>query len=239
MHVPLVHEDPAREPATADDPEDAVTGREPARSRPAGDHGSGHLDAGNVGRRAGWGGVAALALREVGRIQRRVADGDEDVVAGRDRIGPIVEPDDLVAAGTGEDDCSHALRSRMRTASAARSEAPSVRLRHFVRGLRDPVARAHTPGGPRCSQLSVPESRPTTPSRAWRSARSPSRRRPTGWEIIEVRAAALNHHDLWSLRGVGVTEDGLPVVLGTDAAGVTADGREVVVHAVLGSAATG
>ena len=31
----------------------------------------------------------------------------------------------------------------------------------------------------------------------------------------------------------------LPIALGTDAAGVTADGREVVVHAVLGSAAAG
>jgi NADPH:quinone reductase-like Zn-dependent oxidoreductase len=62
---------------------------------------------------------------------------------------------------------------------------------------------------------------------------------PAGWEVVEVRAAALNHHDIWSLRGVGVTADALPIVLGTDAAGVTADGREVVVHAVLGSAAPG
>jgi NADPH:quinone reductase-like Zn-dependent oxidoreductase len=60
-----------------------------------------------------------------------------------------------------------------------------------------------------------------------------------GWEIVEVRAAVLNHHDLWTLRGVGATEDDLPVVLGTDAAGVTAEGREVVVHAVLGSAGPG
>ncbi len=60
-----------------------------------------------------------------------------------------------------------------------------------------------------------------------------------GWEVIEVRAAALNHHDVWTLRGVGVTEDELPVVLGTDAAGVTADGREVIVHAVLGIARPG
>ena len=60
-----------------------------------------------------------------------------------------------------------------------------------------------------------------------------------GWEVVEVRAAALNHHDVWSLRGVGVKEENLPVVLGTDAAGVTADGREVVVHAVLGSAGPG
>ena len=60
-----------------------------------------------------------------------------------------------------------------------------------------------------------------------------------GWEVIEVRAAALNHHDVWTLRGVGVTEDSLPVVLGTDAAGVTADGREVIVHAVLAVARPG
>ncbi len=48
-----------------------------------------------------------------------------------------------------------------------------------------------------------------------------------------MRAAALNHHDVWSLRGVGLQAGRLPMILGTDAAGVTADGREVVVHAVL------
>jgi len=62
---------------------------------------------------------------------------------------------------------------------------------------------------------------------------------PEGWEVVEVRAAALNHHDVWTLRGVGVTEGDLPLVLGTDAAGVTGDGREVVVHAVLGTAGPG
>jgi NADPH:quinone reductase-like Zn-dependent oxidoreductase len=56
---------------------------------------------------------------------------------------------------------------------------------------------------------------------------------PPGWEVVEVRAAALNHHDLWSLRGVGLREDKLPMVLGCDAAGVTRDGKEVVVHAVI------
>lgn len=56
---------------------------------------------------------------------------------------------------------------------------------------------------------------------------------PEGWEVVEVRAAALNHHDLWTLRGVGIEPDRFPVVLGGDAAGVTADGREVVVHAVV------
>ena len=57
---------------------------------------------------------------------------------------------------------------------------------------------------------------------------------PDGWTTVEVRAASLNHHDLWSLRGVGLRPEQLPMVLGTDAAGVTADGREVVVHAVVG-----
>ncbi|MFO7779204.1 MAG: zinc-binding dehydrogenase [Nitriliruptoraceae bacterium] len=56
---------------------------------------------------------------------------------------------------------------------------------------------------------------------------------PAGWEIVEVRAAALNHHDLWTLRGVGIDPSRLPIVLGCDASGVTADGREVVVHAVI------
>ncbi len=55
-----------------------------------------------------------------------------------------------------------------------------------------------------------------------------------GWEVVRVRAASLNHHDLWSLRGVGMTADRLPIVLGCDAAGTTPDGREVVVHAVVG-----
>ena len=57
---------------------------------------------------------------------------------------------------------------------------------------------------------------------------------PAGWARVHVRAAALNHHDLWSLKGVGLPADRLPMVLGCDAAGVTDDGAEVVVHAVIG-----
>jgi NADPH:quinone reductase-like Zn-dependent oxidoreductase len=54
-----------------------------------------------------------------------------------------------------------------------------------------------------------------------------------GWTTITVKAAALNHHDLWSLRGVGLSEDKLPMILGCDAAGLDADGNEVVIHAVI------
>src|SRR5215472_11866339 len=56
---------------------------------------------------------------------------------------------------------------------------------------------------------------------------------PAGWTSVTVKAAALNHHDVWTLRGVGISADRLPMILGCDAAGVDADGNEVVVHAVL------
>ena len=58
---------------------------------------------------------------------------------------------------------------------------------------------------------------------------------PPGWTTVTVRAAALNHHDLWSLRGVGLSADRLPMILGCDAAGVDPDGNEVLVHAVISS----
>jgi NADPH:quinone reductase-like Zn-dependent oxidoreductase len=55
-----------------------------------------------------------------------------------------------------------------------------------------------------------------------------------GWTTVTVRATSLNHHDLWTLRGVGISADRLPIVLGCDAAGIDEDGNEVVVHAVVG-----
>ncbi|MBV9817123.1 MAG: zinc-binding dehydrogenase [Solirubrobacterales bacterium] len=56
---------------------------------------------------------------------------------------------------------------------------------------------------------------------------------PAGWTIVTVRAASLNHHDVWSLRGTGLTEEQLPMILGCDAAGVDPEGNEVVVHSVI------
>ena len=58
---------------------------------------------------------------------------------------------------------------------------------------------------------------------------------PEGWVRVDVRAAALNHHDVWSLRGVGLGRDKLPMILGCDAAGVDQDGNEVLVHSVISS----
>jgi NADPH:quinone reductase-like Zn-dependent oxidoreductase len=57
---------------------------------------------------------------------------------------------------------------------------------------------------------------------------------PPGWTVVQVKAASLNHHDLWTLQGVGIDPARLPIVLGCDGAGVTDDGREVVIHAVIG-----
>jgi NADPH:quinone reductase-like Zn-dependent oxidoreductase len=56
---------------------------------------------------------------------------------------------------------------------------------------------------------------------------------PDGWTTVTVKAAALNHHDLWSLRGVGLREEQLPMILGCDAAGVDEDGNDVLIHAVI------
>jgi NADPH:quinone reductase-like Zn-dependent oxidoreductase len=56
---------------------------------------------------------------------------------------------------------------------------------------------------------------------------------PDGWTTITVKAASLNHHDLWSLRGVGLPEDRLPMILGCDAAGLDEKGNEVIAHSVI------
>ncbi|MEW9532047.1 zinc-binding dehydrogenase [Microbispora sp. NPDC049125] len=62
---------------------------------------------------------------------------------------------------------------------------------------------------------------------------------PDGWTTVSVRASALNHHDLWTLKGVGISKDRLPIILGCDAAGVDEDGNEVVVHSVIGTPVNG
>ena len=62
---------------------------------------------------------------------------------------------------------------------------------------------------------------------------------PSGWVTVNVRAASLNHHDVWSLKGQALAADRVPMILGTDAAGVTDDGREVIVHAVVGDVDAG
>src|SRR5216684_6128068 len=80
---------------------------------------------------------------------------------------------------------------------------------------------------------------PESPLSGLETGERPEPQAPAGWATVTVKATALNHHDVWSLRGVGLPADRLPMILGCDAAGVDEDGNEVVVHAVIGDVAAG
>jgi NADPH:quinone reductase-like Zn-dependent oxidoreductase len=54
-----------------------------------------------------------------------------------------------------------------------------------------------------------------------------------GWSVVRVTASSLNHHDIWSLKGVGLTPEQLPMILGCDAVARTADGTRVLVYPVI------
>jgi NADPH:quinone reductase-like Zn-dependent oxidoreductase len=86
---------------------------------------------------------------------------------------------------------------------------------------------------------------PDMPLRGLAIGERPLPEAPEGWVRIKVKAASLNHHDLWSLRGgealrqrggAGLTAADLPRILGMDAAGLTDDGREVIVYPVIAQA---
>jgi NADPH:quinone reductase-like Zn-dependent oxidoreductase len=73
------------------------------------------------------------------------------------------------------------------------------------------------------------------PLRGLSVGEQPEPLRRESWAVVTVRAASLNHHDLWSLRGVGLDRDRLPMILGCDAAGLDEEGNEVIVHSVISS----
>ncbi len=77
---------------------------------------------------------------------------------------------------------------------------------------------------------------PADPLAALRVGDRPEPRPAAGWTAVKVLAASLNHHDLWTLRGVGIAPERFPMILGCDAAGVDRDGNEVVVHGVVSDA---
>ncbi|MBT1166560.1 zinc-binding dehydrogenase [Bifidobacterium simiarum] len=69
------------------------------------------------------------------------------------------------------------------------------------------------------------------------------------WSTITVKAATVNHHDLWSLQGVGLSAKQTPMILGTDAAGILDEdvpvrkglkaGSEVVLYTFVGTDGNG
>lgn len=72
---------------------------------------------------------------------------------------------------------------------------------------------------------------------------------PAGWARIAVHATTVNHHDIWSLKGVGLSATQTPMILGTDVCGVLPEdpvgdtglhaGSEVVAYTVVGSDGAG
>ncbi|GAA3857976.1 zinc-binding dehydrogenase [Saccharothrix violaceirubra] len=83
------------------------------------------------------------------------------------------------------------------------------------------------------------EPSPQDPLAALRVGERPEPVVPEGWVKVAVRAASLNMHDLWTLRGVGIKESAFPMILGCDGAGVLSDGTEVVLHSIIGDPSWG
>jgi len=79
------------------------------------------------------------------------------------------------------------------------------------------------------------EPKPDDPLAALVVSERPAPQVPPGHVAVKVRAASLNMHDVWTLRGVGIRAEQFPMILGMDGAGVTDDGREVVIHSVIPS----
>ena len=71
------------------------------------------------------------------------------------------------------------------------------------------------------------------PVEALRHGDRPLSDRPTGWTTVAVKAASLNRHDLFALGGVGPAMNNLPMILGSDSAGLDENGRAVLVYPVV------
>ena len=69
------------------------------------------------------------------------------------------------------------------------------------------------------------------------------------WSTVLVRAVTVNHHDVLSLQGVGLSAEQTPMILGTDAVGILDEdipgkhglkaGREVVLYTFVGTDGAG
>ena len=66
----------------------------------------------------------------------------------------------------------------------------------------------------------VSQASPDDPLAALEVGPRPNPQAGDGFSRVWVKAASLNHHDVWSLRGVGLPPERMPMILGTDAAGV-------------------
>ena len=90
---------------------------------------------------------------------------------------------------------------------------------------------------------------PSEPLAALAVGEQPEPRPREYWSTVSVRAVSVNHHDIWSLQGVGLSPEQTPMILGTDAVGILdADipgkhglkaGSEVVLYTFVGTDGSG
>jgi NADPH:quinone reductase-like Zn-dependent oxidoreductase len=74
---------------------------------------------------------------------------------------------------------------------------------------------------------------PADPAGAVTIGERPAPEPQDGWTVVDVKAASLNHHDVFTARGGVTPEERLPMILGMDAAGLDAHGNEVIVHSLV------
>jgi hypothetical protein len=90
--VPLVHDHTVGEAAAADEAEDSIAELPAEHLVSKRDDASADFEPGHVLRCAGRRRVASGALGEVGRVDRRIRLGHDELVAARQGIGPLLEP---------------------------------------------------------------------------------------------------------------------------------------------------
>ncbi|MGC4932237.1 zinc-binding dehydrogenase [Gordonia sp. DT30] len=71
------------------------------------------------------------------------------------------------------------------------------------------------------------------PARAVALGSAPVADAPTDWATVRMRAATLNASDLATMAGHGFDAAGLPTILGSDGAGIDADGNDVIIYPIL------
>ncbi|KAF5990338.1 hypothetical protein BOG92_054200 [Streptomyces sp. WAC00263] len=62
---------------------------------------------------------------------------------------------------------------------------------------------------------------------------------PADRTTVTLRAAPLNHHDPWTLKGVGIREEQQPMILGSDVAGLSCRPQEMAAFVAQSRKASG
>ena len=160
---------------------------------------------------------------------RAIADLVDEPAA--DLVVPSVFDDRVAAGGRGGlRPCRPAAESRIEV-NAAGPGSPGPAASQPSRTHSSP--RRGWRQGAVMPQSTPPASRPPTPLSGLVIGERPDPQPREGWAKVRPRTAGLNHHDLWSLRGVGLargaTADGARLRRG----GVDEEGNEVIVHAVV------